>query len=274
MAEQVVLAIGDAAGSASSNPGAVTVASLAQRLIAEDPSAIVLLLGDNAYDDGSQGDYDTFFASTYGRPAFNGRMRACAGNHDYHTAGALPYFSVLGTEAAGTPGVSYYSFDAGDWHIISLNSEVEQDQDSPQLQWLRQDLATRTRKPVLAFWHRPRWGSGGHRDSRKPRWFWKELFAHRAEVVLNGHAHHYERFAPQTPDQAASPTGIREFIVGTGGRKLAGRTKVTPNSEVANFASFGLLKLTLAETEYRWEFLSPAGDVLDQGRHPTNDASR
>jgi acid phosphatase type 7 len=270
VAEQVVLAIGDACGHPSENPGARAVTDLALRLIGEHPGALVLLLGDNAYNDGTSAEYADFFAPMYGVESVKSRIRACPGNHDYHSAGAAPYFSTVGTTASGTADKSHYSFDAGDWHFISLNSEVEQDQDSAQLQWLRSDLSTRQKARIVSFWHRPRWGSGGHRDSKKPRWFWKELFAHRAEITLNGHAHHYERFAPQTPDQVANAAGMREFIVGTGGRKLKGRTKFTPNSEVALFDSFGLLKLTLDTNSYRWEFMSTAGTVLDQGQNPTN----
>ena len=96
---------------------------------------------------------------------------------------------------------------AAGWHLVSLNSEIEQDAHSPQLQWLRQDLAARRFQPILAIWHRPRWGSGAHRDSKKPRWFLNEMYAARAELVLNGHAHHYERFAPQRPDQIPDPQG-------------------------------------------------------------------
>ena len=269
MAEQVILAIGDACGPPEDNQGAKDVARLAGDLLAQSTDARILLLGDNAYGSGSKEEYEQFFKPLLGDP-FAGKLRACPGNHDYRTAGASPYFAALGPEAAGTSDKSYYSFSHGDWHIVSLNSEVEQDQDSPQLKWLRDDLANRSNKPILAFWHRPRWGSGGHRDSKKPRWFWKELFAHRAEVVLNGHAHHYERFAPQTPSQVADAKGMREFIVGTGGRNLKGRTKHTPHSETTDFTSFGLLKLTLESHFYRWEFVGIGGTVLDQGQNATN----
>ena len=270
MAEQVVLVIGDACGAPADNPGARAVGDLARQLVAQHQDAIVLLLGDNAYDNGTADEYAQFYSPVLGVEPLKSRTRTCAGNHDYNSPGALPYFSIFGPNAAGTPDHSYYSFDAADWHFISLNTEVEQDQDSPQLRWLRNDLSTRQKKPIVAFWHRPRWGSGGHGDSDKPRWFWRELFAHRAEITLNGHAHHYERFAQQTPDQVAHREGMREFIVGTGGRKLKGQTKSTPNSEFMRFDSFGLLKLTLGPGSYRWEFVSTTGAILDQGQTPTN----
>jgi len=170
------------------------------------------------------------------------------------------------------PRRSYYSValaEAG-WHMISLNSEVEQDLHSPQLQWLRADLATRRYRPIVAFWHRPRWGSGAHRDSKRPRWFWNELYEAHAELVLGGHAHHYERFAPQRPDQIPDPHGVRQFIVGTGGRRLQGRSKDTLNSEYARFDLFGILKLRLRPDGYRWEFISVDDRVIDRGEQPVN----
>jgi acid phosphatase type 7 len=271
MNEQVVLAIGDACGPPDRNPSAVEVSERARQFLSTDPNAIVLLLGDNAYDRGAADEYTRHFTPLFGAEPFRGRTRACPGNHDYLTAGAAPYFATLGETAAGRPSQSFYSFDLPcGWHVISLNTEIEHDEDSAQVTWLRDDLAARTHGPLLAFWHRPRWGSGGHRDSRKPRWFWKELFAHRAELVLNGHAHHYERFAPQTPKQVADSRGIREFIVGTGGRKLGGRTKVTPNSEVMDFEHFGLLKLTLSPARYLWEFVTPTGATRDSGQNAVN----
>jgi acid phosphatase type 7 len=271
MAEQVLLAIGDACGRPDSNPGAAGVAALATQLVAADPTALILLLGDNAYDSGSHDEYTNHYMPLLGIEEFNGRIRACPGNHDYRTAGAREYFATLGPAAAGMPDKSYYSFDVdAGWHIVSLNSEVEQDEHSPQLAFLAEDLAQRRHPPILAFWHRPRWGSGGHRDSTKPRWFWKQLFAHRAEIVLNGHAHHYERFDQQRPDQIADPNGIREFIVGTGGRKLSRKTKDTPNSRFTDFIHHGLLKLTLTADQYRWEFIAVDGAILDQGQTATN----
>jgi hypothetical protein len=270
--DQVILAIGDACGPPNKNDGARRVAALATQLVGEYPDAYVLMLGDNAYNSGTQSEYDDHYVPLFGTPLLKPRIRSCPGNHDYRTAGAAAYFATLGEAAAGTPTRSYYSFDLPcGWHVISLNSEVEQDQDSNQLAWLRQDLATRSNGPILAFWHRARWGSGAHRDSKKPRWFWKELYTHSAEIVLNGHSHHYERFAPQRPDQTIDPRGIRQFIVGTGGRRLSGRSKHTPNSEFAQFERFGLLKLTLSPLEYRWAFLDVDGVALDSGSARTND---
>lgn len=272
MAEQVVIAVGDMCGPARRNPGATATAALAGRLIARHPGALILALGDNAYNRGKFDEYRDHYAPTWGQPDLLGRTYSCPGNHDYRTAAAAPYFQYFGEQRAGTPQRSYFSVplpEAG-WHLLSLNSEIDQDAHSPQLQWLRRDLAERRFQPIVAIWHRPRWGSGAHRDSKKPRWFWNELYAARGELVLNGHAHHYERFAPQRPDQIPDPHGPRMFIVGTGGRRLAGRTKDTPNSDYARFDKFGVLKLTLRPESYRWEFIDIDDRVLDTGETPVN----
>lgn len=259
-------------GPSRKNPGAEATAALARRLIRDHPDALILALGDNAYNRGKYDEYRDYYEPSWGQPELLGRTWPCPGNHDYRTAAAAPYFRYFGEERAGTPARSYYSLplpEAG-WHLVSLNSEVDQDAHSPQLQWLRSDLAARRHRPILAFWHRPRWGSGAHRDSKKPRWFWNELYAERAELALHGHAHHYERFAPQRPDQIPDPHGMRQFVVGTGGRRLAGRTKDTPNSEYARFDLFGILKLTLAPERYRWEFIAVDDRVIDRGEQAIN----
>jgi acid phosphatase type 7 len=267
VSEQIVLALGDACGPPGRNLRAAAVGQLGRRLIDSNPGAVVLALGDNAYNRGRDQEYAEHYHPTWGFA--KERTWPCAGNHDYRTRGAAPYFHYFGARA-GTPETSYYSLDLGGWHIVSLNSEVEQDRDSPQLRWLRRDLESRGAGPILAFWHRARWGSGGHRDSKKPRWFWNELYAHRAEIVLNGHSHHYERFAPQRPDQVADARGIRQFIVGTGGRRLSARSKFTPHSEAARFDVHGILKLSLRPDSYRWDFVSITDEVVDSGEWPNN----
>lgn len=268
VAEQIVLTVGDACGPPGRNPQAAAVGQLGRRLLDANPDAIVLALGDNAYNRGREQEYADYYDPIWGFA--KDRTWACAGNHDYRTGGAAPYFKYFGESRAGTCRVSYFSFDLGGWHIVSLNSEVEQDRDSPQLRWLRRDLEARQAGPILAIWHRPRWGSGGHRDSKKPRWFWNELHAHRAEIALNGHSHHYERFAPQRPDQVADARGIRQFVVGTGGRRLSARSKFTPHSEASRFDVWGILKLSLRPASYRWEFISTSDEVVDSGEWPTN----
>src|SRR5206468_6721592 len=172
----------------------------------------VLALGDNAYGSGSPTEYATRYAPTWGTQAF--RTRPVAGNHDYDTPGAAGYFGYFGA-AAGQPGAGYYSYDLGAWHLVALNSNCTDAggcaAGSPQEQWLRADLAAHPAACTLAYWHHPLFSSG---DNAFPdvRPFWDALYAARADVVLSGHDHFYERFAPQRPDSTADEQGVRQFI--------------------------------------------------------------
>jgi PKD repeat protein len=228
------------------------------------PSAQVFALGDNAYPDGAVADY-ACYQSTWG--AFKDRTHPVPGNHEYHQVGATPYFEYFGA-AAGPAERGYYSYDLGTWHIIALNSERGI---SEQVSWLRTDLAAHPATCVLAYWHRPLFTSGAiHSPASSMRPFWQALQAAGAEIVLSGHNHQYERFAPQLADGTASPQGVRQFVVGTGGFHSLYDFVVPPkpNSEV-RYQGFGVLKLTLEAAGYTWEFLAIQGSSFrDTGAAP------
>ena len=263
-----IFAVGDIAGDLEKNPGVEATGQLIAKLLATEPQAEVLAIGDLAYDDGKPAEFEGFYKKHWGS-VFD-RTRPCPGNHEYHT-GAEGYFAFFG-QRAGSQKQSWYSFDVGGWHIVSLNTEKHYRAGSKQLTWLQDDLTNRQQPRILAFFHRQRWGSGGHGDEEsRTEALWKELFKHRTELVLSGHAHHYECFAPQRPDQTADPKGIRLFIVGTGGRDLAGKSKNTKNSEKEEFETFGILELTLEETQYSWKFVPIEGSMFTHtGTYPTN----
>jgi hypothetical protein len=227
----------------------------------------VFTLGDNAYSDGTLTEFNNCYGPTWGR--HKDRTRPSPGNHDYHTSGATGYYTYFG--AAASPleinctgnCKGYYSYDLGTWHIIALNSEIDHDAGSAQEQWLRADLAAHQNGCTLAYWHRPRFSSGKHGNSSGVQPFWQALYDYGADVVLNGHDHTYERFAPQNPSGQADPTqGIREFVVGTGGRGLYSFSTVRPNSEVRDNTTWGVLKLTLHPASYEWEFVPVAGQTF------------
>ena len=230
--------------------------------------AAVLTLGDNLYEDGDYAD----FIESYGRSW--GRVKAIThpapGNHDYHTPGAVGYYRYFGA-AAGAPARGYYSFDLGGWHLIALNSICGVvggcGQRSPQARWLRVDLSAHgSTKCTLAYWHHPRFSSGQHGSDLAYAAFWRALYAAKADLVLVGHDHDYERFAPQTPSGVRDATrGLREFVVGTGGRNLRGFETVRSNSEVRDATSFGILTLTLRPGRYDWRFLPAVGSFTDSG---------
>jgi acid phosphatase type 7 len=226
----------------------------------------VFAAGDLAYPDGSDEQFADCYGPTWGR--FKDRTRPAPGNHEYHSDGASGYVHYFGA-AAGDPKKGYYSYDLADWHIIVLNSECADvggcGAGSVQEQWLRQDLKDHSAKCALAYWHKPLFSSGAkHGNDPEIKPLWDALYASDAEVVINGHDHDYERFAPQDPSGKLDPQrGIREFVVGTGG-KNSHRTfaRIQPNSEVHQGDTFGVLKLTLHPTSYDWEFVPEAGKTF------------
>jgi acid phosphatase type 7 len=226
-------------------------------IIEQYPAAAVFTLGDNAYENGSPTNYSQCYDPTWGK--FKARTHPAPGNHDYNTPGATGYFGYFGA-SAGPAGLGYYSYDIGSWHIISLNSEIEVDAASAQATWLKQDLADHPAQCTLAYWHKPLFTSGAvHAPDTAMQPLFTMLYDAGADVVLSGHNHQYERFAPQKPDGTLDETsGIRSFVVGTGGGgALYGFTTPEPNSEV-RYEGLGVLKLTLGSSSYAWEFVPVA----------------
>lgn len=231
----------------------------------------VLGLGDLQYTEGTLDQFVRSYARSWGRLADH--TYPVPGNHEYRTPAAAGYFDYFG-DAAGDRDRGYYSFDLGAWHLIALNSNCAPvggcGRGSPQELWLRTDLLLHPARCTLAFWHHPRFFSGSPSTGRRFRPFWQALSDAGVEIVLNGHRHNYERFAPMTPDGAPAPgTGIREFIVGTGGVSLArfdGRR--LPTTKKRQRRAFGVLRLTLQDEGYDWRFLGVPGSrpFADSGR--------
>jgi hypothetical protein len=221
----------------------------------------VMAVGDLAYPDGSKENF-ACYDKTWGRA--RSRTRPAPGNHEFHAAGATPYFEYFGV-LAGDDKTGYYSYALGSWHIVVLNSECNGvggcKAGSPQERWLRADLASHPVACTLAYWHKPLFSSGSaHGNDLTMKPLWDALYEANADVVVNGHDHDYERFAPQTPEGAADPgRGIREFVVGTGGKGLRPFGVSKPNSEARNADAFGVLKLTLHANSYDWQFIPEEG---------------
>jgi len=261
--EQTVIAAGDIVDCKDLS-GSEATAKLLDAL-----PGTILPIGDLAYPDGSDRNFSECYAKTWGR--HKARTRPVVGNHEYHTPGAFGYFNYFG-EAAGEPGRGYYSFDLGPWHIIALNSQCSDvggcQKGSAQEQWLRSDLQKNSSKCILAYWHSPLFSSGGeHGNDPTMKPFWDDLYGAGADIVLNGHDHDYERFAPQTPKGVADPKkGIREFVVGTGGKNQRRFNKALPTTEIRSDKTFGVLKLSLHSGSYDWKFIPvPGGQFTDSG---------
>ncbi|HEV7365943.1 MAG TPA: PKD domain-containing protein [Gemmatimonadales bacterium] len=246
----VLIGAGDIADCSS---GPQTTAAI----VAQYPTAAVFTLGDNAYENGSPANYSQCYDPTWGK--FKDRTRPAPGNHDYNTSGAAGYFGYFGA-SAGPAGRGYYSYDLGSWHIISLDSEIDATATGAQAAWLKQDLADHPAACTLAYWHKPLFTSGvNHGPELAMRPLFTILYDAGVEVVLSGHNHQYERFAPQSPDGTQDDSsGIREFVAGTGGAGLYAFTTPQPNSEV-RYQGYGVLKLTLGATNYAWEFVPVSG---------------
>jgi calcineurin-like phosphoesterase family protein len=267
-ADPVVAAAGDIAcdpNDANFNGGAGTATGCRQRatsdLLVGKAWDAVLLLGDNQYSDGALAKYQTVFGPTWGR--LKPLLRPAPGNHEYQTPGAAGYFDYFGP-AAGERSQGWYSYDLGTWHLVVLNSNCGAvggcGPGSPQLRWLAEDLAAHRQACTLAYWHHPRFSSGQHGDDSAYDAFWQALYQAGADLVLVGHDHDYERFAPQDPAARADPEhGIRQFVVGTGGQALRSFATIRANSEVRNAQDHGVLKLQLRTDGYDWEFLPAAG---------------
>jgi acid phosphatase type 7 len=220
----------------------------------------VFTVGDHAYRKGRTSEFRYCYSLTWGR--HKSRTRPTLGNHDYDTDQGAPYYAYFGVNA-GAPGKGYYSYDLGAWHIVALNSNLVADAWSAQERWLREDLAAHRTRCVLAYWHHPVFSSGSHGNGYRMHDIWPLLYEFGVDIVVNGHDHDYERFAPQDIEGKADPQhGIREFIVGTGGAHLRDFSAIRPNSEVRNASTWGVLKLGLHATSYDWEFISVAGSTF------------
>ena len=214
----------------------------------------VLALGDLQYETGTPAAFRRVLRQNVGK--WKAKTRPAPGNHEFNTKG-VGYFAYWGS-AAGAPGKGWYSYDIGTWHVVVLNSNcgsVGCDAGSEQGAWLQADLAAHPTACTLAYWHHPRYSSGLHGDDPSTEPFWAALAAAHADLVLVGHDHDYERFAPQR--------GIRQITAGTGGRSLyIFRATPDPNSEVRNATTYGVLEVGLHPNSYDWRFVPEPGQAF------------
>lgn len=254
--DAVIIAAGDIARCGS--PGHGKTAKIISKM-----AGTVLAVGDLAYEAGSPKEFRDCYEPTWGK--FKDRTRPAPGNHEYRTDAAGGYFSYWG-KRAGLKGKGYYSFDLEQWHVVALNSNLQDSAKQEQNTWLAADLERNKRRCILAFWHHPLFSSSSHGDNPKMRDIAKTLFAKRASVILAGHDHVYERFYPQSPTgKQYLKRGIRMFTVGTGGASLYSFKSTHPNSQVRYNGRPGVLKLVLKPTSYKWEFINTKGQIKDQG---------
>ncbi len=260
-----------AAGDVACSPTSAVAADRCQMaatadLIARENVTAVLALGDLQYPQGNSDDFAKAYNESWGH--FKRITYPVPGNHEYYLYDAQGYFRYFGEAARGAQG--YYSFDLGDWHLIALNSNCLSvggcDEASAQVAWLKRDLQAHPSRCTLAYWHHPRFSSGTHGSNSSYEVFWEVLADAHVDIVLSAHDHLYERFSPQSAEGAPDPEGIREFVVGTGGKSFYEVKKRQPNSEAVGVQTFGVLLLELAPTSYSWSFKAVTrGTFTDQG---------
>jgi hypothetical protein len=244
---------------------AIEGAQATAKLIDKIPGT-VFAAGDLVYEHGSRTEFRDCYGPTWGR--FKSRTRPTLGNHEYGVADAAAYFEYWGAQA-GPVGKGYYSYDLGVWHVVALNTNCDAPglggcgPGSPQETWLRDDLRQHPNACIVAYGHHALFSSGvfaRHAIHPELKQLWEDLYAVHADLMLVGHEHSYERFAAQDPDGHADPEhGIREIVVGTGGRSHDPLGFATPNSEVRNTDTFGVLQVMLSPRSYTWEFIPEEG---------------
>ena len=287
-ADPVIAAAGDIACSSTTPTGSGSTARCHQRatsdLLLGGGISAVLPLGDLQYQNGTLSSFNKSYDPTWGR--VKPITFPSAGNHEYKTAGAQGYFdyfngATYSTGRAGDRDKGYYSFDVGTWHLIALNTGTECvpvacGKGSPQERWLRQDLAANPAACTLAFWHDPRFNSGHSGNATFMQDLFQDLYDADADVLLGGHAHDYERFAPQNPaGKLDNARGIRQFVVGTGGAFFTALSTTKPNSQVRNASTYGVLMLTLHPNSYDWRFVPEPGKTFtDSGSDNCHGVAR
>ena len=246
----------------------------AKLLMEEVGSGLYFVAGDSSNENGTLYEYQNCFGPSWGQ--FLPDMRVVPGNHDYYSD-PLENFWIYFDGLAGEPGKGWYSFEHGDWHIVMLNSNcgfVGCGPSSEQLAWLQEDLTQNDSTCSLAIWHHPRFNSGIAGNADWLYTFWDVLYENGADVVVNGHDHHYERMAKINPGGELDPDdGIRSFIVGTGGVSYYGIDQIQPFSEVRITNHFGIIQFTLMEDRYTWRFINVEGEVMDQGEDTCSPAT-
>jgi hypothetical protein len=268
-----VLAVGDIAVCDASSPGCMCTAQLMDYL-----SGPILTLGDANNGDGTLSTYKSCFNPTWGR--YRSRIHPAPGNHDHFVSGAQGYVDYFTKAVAKPDGTTYYSYDMGSWHFIALDATCDDVSGgcaigSPQERWLRQDLSRHADTHCsIAYFHEPRFSSGMHGGSSQTQPFWEALAEYGVEMVLSGHDHDYERFAPMDAhgDRSSDGKGVVQFVVGTGGALLRPFYDKAANSVVRVAYTYGVLKLTLRRTGYDWVFIPTNGSVAsDSGSRDCYD---
>ncbi|MDX1654512.1 MAG: metallophosphoesterase [Candidatus Competibacteraceae bacterium] len=250
---------------------ALVTGNLVRAVLDAFPEARVFGLGGNAYDQGTEREYRQCYDAAWG--SFNERTAPVPGNHDYRSAGAKPYFDYFDDHPQARERGGYYSLDLENWHVVAINSHISMEEGSPQVEWLKADLRANDKACILACWHHPLFSFGRHgalpwSPGRDTEQLWEVLNRHGGDLIVNGHERFYERFRPQNRFGEATPRGMRQIIVGTGGARLQGVLRRRDNGVYLDNDHYGVLVLTLHPYSYEWAFLGTDGELHDASDGP------
>jgi acid phosphatase type 7 len=261
-----VIAVGDIAqcsGLPASQSAAAQTAALTQALVDQTKVTSIITLGDNVYDRGLASEFQTCYEPTWGR--FKSLTWATPGNHDYGVTDALDYFGYFG-QSAGIDQSGYYSKSVNGWLIVSLNSNIDATASSAQYKWLSDQLNANQEACVMAVWHHPIFSSSTRGGTSKMRMLFDLLVSKKADLVLQGHEHQFERFKPTLGDGTMDlADGVTSMVVGTGGAALYNFVPATHPASEVRIKEFGVLQLDLSATSAIWKFVNINQKVVDTG---------
>ena len=259
--DPVIAAAGDIACAPGGTVGAnCQHKAVSDKILADTEIRNVLILGDNQYDAGSLSAYQNAYDPTWGR--FKDKTKPVPGNHEYGTTNAAGYYTYFGA-LAGDPAKGYYSYDIGAWHFLAINSEKDTGATGAQLAWVKADLAAHPNQCVAAYWHKPRFSTGGHGDNSYMGPFFQALYDGHADLVMSGHDHDYERYAPMNPSKVRDDAhGVVQIVSGEGGKNHYNVTGGA-NTLAKDNTSYGYTRLTLHETTATGQFVSAVGTYTD-----------
>jgi hypothetical protein len=257
--------------------------SEATAALLDDIAGWVFVAGDLAYESGTAAQFTDCYGPSWGR--HKDRTKPAPGNHEYVTSGASGYYGYFGDIASpDQPGCvsgcrGYYAYNLGSWRVYSLNSHANK---TAELTWLQADLAANPRTCSVAYYHHPILSAGPHDsdDAGGGLPIWQALWDAGVDLVVAGHDHNYQRYAPlNRTASAVDSAGMRQIIAGTGGRGIttATRTSSTPGLQVwqdgSTASAFGVLKLTLHTGSYDWQFVPVAGETFSDSGNQACDAA-
>jgi hypothetical protein len=261
--DPVIAAVGDSVCAPTSpvTPTTCQHGAVSSSILAARPAAY-LALGDLQDPHGELANFNTAYERSYGR--FKGITRPVPGNHEYEIAGATGYFTYFGPILAP----QYYSYNVGSWHMVALNSEIDHSAGSPQVQWLKNDLANNTRRCVIAYWHRPRFAGGVYgRQGDQFQPFWEALVKGGVDLVITAHTHNYQYFGPRNAAGNPDPNGVPSVIVGTGGRSYGSDFEADdPYKPLKHMAGFGWERITLHRDSADLSFRGVGNTLSDDRR--------